>query len=137
MPDASLVLMESPPTTVEGECEETGDVSPTPCGASLELTFTRMSWEVERLSAPVRSAIMAGFAAARVESELMLDCGLAPRDRLAAAKQLRSGFVELCRLVGDRRNGTPRAPARGHDAGLPEGTETVPDALDALYAVDD
>ncbi len=102
--------------------------------ASLELAYTRLSWEVERMPGPVQSAILAGFAAAKVENELMSDSEVSPRDRLAAAKQLRSGFMELCRLVGDRRS-TGRRTAGGCDpVDLPEGTAKVPDALDALYA---
>jgi hypothetical protein len=102
--------------------------------ASLELAHTRLSWEVERMPGPVQSAILAGFAAAKVENELMSDSEVSPRDRLAAAKQLRSGFMELCRLVGERRSTGRRTVAGCDPADLPEGTEKVPDALDALYA---
>ena len=127
----SLWVMESHEQAAE-EVTEEGEVVET--SPSLELAYTRLSWEVERMPGPVQSAILAGFAAAQVESELMTDSDVSPRDRLAAAKQLRGGFMELCRLVGERRSTRPRSAVSSDPADPHTGTANVPDALGALYA---
>ena len=68
--------------------------------ATVDAMFAGLSWEAEKLHGPaVRSAIAAVFASATVEADVMSDGSASPRDRLAAAKQFKQGFIDACKLV--------------------------------------
>jgi hypothetical protein len=100
-----------------------GDLPP----ETVDNIFAGLSWEAEsRHGLSMRAAVVATFAAARVEAEMMNDEGLSVRDRLKAAEQFKSGFVDICKMV----HSAPRNPLRVIDA---KATERVPDALEKLY----
>ena len=96
--------------------------------ATVDAMFAGLSWEAEKVHGPaVRSAIAAVFASATVEADVMSDCDASPRDRLAAAKQFKQGFIEACKLVS--------APptARVATVVVDDTRESVSVALGSLY----
>ena len=106
-----------------------------PCLASawapfLPRMFVALVSEAERSHGPcVRAAIVASFASARVEAEIMDDDEISPRERLKAAQQLRDGFAEACKLVsGTSRVSLPQSGNSGASS-----TPLVPDALEEMY----
>jgi hypothetical protein len=101
----------------------------------VDAMFVALVSEAERFHGPcVRAAVVASFASARVEAEIMDDSEISPRDRLKAAQQLRDGFAEACKLVSgaSRAHVSPEQGRRGAPS-----TPLVPEALDAMYADED
>jgi hypothetical protein len=100
-----------------------GDLPP----ETVDNIFAGLSWEAEsRHGLSMRAAVVATFAAARVEAEMMNDEGMSARDRLKAAEQFKSGFMKICEMV----HAPPKGPLRMVDAKV---TDRVPDALEKLY----
>jgi len=93
-----------------------------------------LSWEADKTSdLSVRAAVVATFAAARVEAEMMSDEEISPKMRLQAAKQFKEGFVSASKLVGEAM--TSRTRRRSPVSA--EAASTVPEALASLYEGDD
>ena len=96
----------------------------------VDAMFVALVSEAERSHGPcVRAAIVASFASARVEAEIMDDDEISPRERLKAAQQLRDGFAEACKLV----SGTPQRSLSPSGRDGASSTPLVPDALEEMY----
>jgi hypothetical protein len=92
---------------------------------TVDAMFASMTWQAERehgLSA--RAAILAIFASAKVEADIMSDADVPPRDRLKAAQQFKEGFIGAARIVG----GAPRGG--GSSSGR---KASIPSALEEMY----
>lgn len=93
---------------------------------AVDAIFAGLSWEAEsRHGLAMRAAVVAAFAAARVEAEVMNSEDVSVRDRLKAADQFKSGFIDLCKMV----HTTPKAPLRV----IGGETAQIPEALEELY----
>tara|TARA_R110002110_G_scaffold328317_2_gene539920 strand:+ start:1640 stop:2017 length:378 start_codon:yes stop_codon:yes gene_type:complete len=97
----------------------------------VDAMFVALVSEADRFHGPcVRAAVVASFASARVEAEIMEDADISPRDRLKAAQQLRDGFTQACKLVSGTSH--PPIPLGATRSGA-SSTPLVPEALEEMY----
>jgi hypothetical protein len=97
--------------------------------STVDTMFAGLAWEAERdHGVSVRAVVVATFAAAKVEAEIMSDTSMTAKDRLMASKQFKDGFRDACRLICSEplhKSIRPSVVSSEEDTSLPSALEKM------------
>ena len=97
--------------------------------STVDTMFAGLAWEAERdHGVSVRAVVVATFAAAKIEAEIMSDTSMTAKDRLMASKQFKDGFKDACRLICSEplhKTIRPTVMSKEEDTSLPTALEKM------------